>query len=100
MTDHPKVQGTISNETPTVVRTASTAAALVGLIVLIGWGFNIELLKTALPGYCAMDVSTAVAFILMGISLNEFSRHDSRRSWLIAQSTAVLVLAIANKLPP
>jgi len=94
MMDHPKVQLAVSEETPTVVRTASTAAALVGLIVLIGWGFDIESLKTALPGYGSMEVSTAVAFILMGISLNEFARHGTRRSQLIAQSAAALVLLI------
>jgi diguanylate cyclase (GGDEF)-like protein len=96
MMDHPKVQAAVSDETPTVVRTASTAAVLVGLIVLIGWGFDIELLKTALPGHGSMGVSTAVAFILMGISLNEFARHDSRGFRLIAQSAAVLVLLIAG----
>ena len=96
MMDHPHVEAAAPDETPTVVRTASTAAVLVGILVLIGWSFNIELLKTALPGYSSMEVSTAVAFILLGISLNEFAHHDWRRSRLIAQSTAVLVLLIAG----
>lgn len=37
-----------------------------GLTVILGWLFNIQLLKTVLPGYVSMKVNTAVCFILAG----------------------------------
>jgi diguanylate cyclase (GGDEF)-like protein len=96
MMDHANAQAAVSDETPTVVHTAGATAMLVGLIVLIGWGFDIDLLKTVLPGYGSMEVGTAVAFILMGIALNEFARHNSRGSRLIIWVAAVTILLIAG----
>lgn len=37
-----------------------------GLIVLLGWMFNIQLLKTVLPGYVSMKINTAICFVLVG----------------------------------
>ena len=41
----------------------------IGLTVLGGWLFDIEFLKRVLPGYVFMNPTTAIAFILSGISL-------------------------------
>lgn len=56
---------------------ASGAAALavaVGTLVLLGWTFDIAVLKSIWPGWVAMKANTAVSFILLGIAL-----------WLIAR---------------
>jgi signal transduction histidine kinase/DNA-binding response OmpR family regulator len=45
-------------------RASSVFVALVGLVVLIGWGFDVELLKGGLPGQTAMNPTTALALIL------------------------------------
>lgn len=37
-----------------------------GLTVVFGWMFNIQLLKTVLPGYVSMKINTAVCFVLAG----------------------------------
>ena len=41
----------------------------VGCITITGWIFDIEVLKTILPGAVSMKANTAVAFLLSGISL-------------------------------
>ena len=42
---------------------------LLGLIVLAGWAFHIESLKTVLPGYVSMKANTALCFALSGTAL-------------------------------
>jgi diguanylate cyclase (GGDEF)-like protein len=96
MTDHPMVEVVGSNESPMVVRAAGMVATIVGLTVLIGWILDIELLKTVVRGYGPMEVGTALAFILMGIALNELARHNSRRSRLIVLVAAVTIMLIAG----
>jgi signal transduction histidine kinase len=41
----------------------------VGVAVLIGWMFNVTLLKSILPGLVTMKANTAAAFALIGVSL-------------------------------
>jgi len=41
----------------------------VGCLVLIGWEFNIALLKSVLPGLVTMKANTALCFFLAGVSL-------------------------------
>ena len=54
-------------------KSISTAASMivlaVGVTVLIGWIFNVTLLKSILPGLVTMKANTAAAFALIGISL-------------------------------
>ena len=56
---------------------AAAAAAFTGGMVLIGWVFDIAVLKSILPGWVSMKANTAVCFILIGIAL-----------WLIARPPA------------
>ena len=44
-------------------------AVTIGLITLIGWLFDIELLKRVYPNSPVMHVDTALAFVLSGLSL-------------------------------
>ena len=44
-------------------------AAAIGLLVLIGWAWDIPLLKSACPGFVSMKANTAVGFVLAGWSL-------------------------------
>lgn len=48
---------------------ASAIVILVGCVVLVGWIYNIAVLKSILPGFVAMRPNTALGFILAGGSL-------------------------------
>ena len=50
-------------------RTSSFITFLVGLLVLVGWKFDITVLMSVLPGTVTMKTNTALCFILFGASL-------------------------------
>ncbi|MCT7958395.1 EAL domain-containing protein [Laspinema palackyanum] len=58
----------------------SIAVTLIGLIVLLGWIFNIPLLKSVLPGLVTMKANTAISFILCGLSLWQLGRKKNFQS--------------------
>lgn len=49
--------------------TAATLPILTGLSVLVGWQFDIQILKSIIPGLVNMNPITAVGFIAAGKSL-------------------------------
>lgn len=48
---------------------AATSVVLIGCVVIAGWIFHIEILKSILPGLVSMKANTAICFILSGSSL-------------------------------
>jgi PAS domain S-box-containing protein len=48
---------------------ASIAVIAIGCIVILGWIFDVQLLKSILPGLVTMKANAAVCFILGGFSL-------------------------------
>lgn len=67
---------------------------LFGCCVIIGWIFNITVLKSVLPDLVAVKSNTAVAFILIGISLWFCKKDISQPAKYIAQICALLVVVI------
>lgn len=49
--------------------TLSIAVCVIGLLVLIGWGWNISLLKSIYPDWRSFKANAAISFILAGITL-------------------------------
>ncbi len=58
----------------------SIAVTLIGLIVLLGWIFNIPVLKSVWPGLVTMKANTAISFILCGLSLWQLGRKKKYQS--------------------
>jgi two-component system sensor histidine kinase/response regulator len=78
---------------------ARTAAALVmsiAVFVLLGWTFNVEVLRSVIPGLTAMNPGgTALAFLFAGGSLwrltgRDNSVHMTRIAWVMAMAVVVI----------
>jgi uncharacterized membrane protein YkgB len=83
--------------------TAKTWAQLIGIIlvalgilVLVGWAFNITFLKSTLPGLTPMKPNTAVSFLLVGLTLWLNPTTKSTTYKRLAQICALLVLLIGS----
>lgn len=48
--------------------------ALIGVFVLIGWTFDVEVLKSVFPGVVTMKANTALCFVFLGVSLLTIQR--------------------------
>ncbi|HWQ70002.1 MAG TPA: GAF domain-containing protein [Patescibacteria group bacterium] len=71
---------------------ASAGAIVAGGLVLTGWWFDVEILKASAPGFPTMHANTALAFVLIGISL-WLLRAESTDGWRrrVAQVCAATV---------
>lgn len=65
----PKSNAATSALMRSLSRKSSIAVILIGTLVILGWVFDISLLKSILPGLPLMKVNTAGCFILAGSSL-------------------------------
>jgi PAS domain S-box-containing protein len=52
-----------------LTRAAAIVSVTVGCVVLVGWLFDLEYLKSVIPGLVSMKANTAIGFILAGLSL-------------------------------
>ncbi len=64
----------------------------IGLIVLIGWQFDIEALKTVVPGALSMKANTAFCFILSGISLLLIRKNSTLAKTIIRLFSTIIFL--------
>ena len=72
-----------------------TVAILVGVAVLGGWAFDVVALKSVLPRLPTMKPNTAVAFVLLGLSLRRQSGHAGAQR---AADVCALVAALVGLL--
>ncbi|HXQ36230.1 MAG TPA: PAS domain S-box protein, partial [Anaerolineales bacterium] len=76
-----------------VSRVASGVVLAVGLLVLVGWLFDIPVLTSILPGRATMKPNTALGFILCGISLWSLNQDQTKKPIrLLANACATIVL--------
>jgi len=69
--------------TRSIVSSAAGAIAIVlGVVTLMGWTFDVAILKSALPGLVYMPANTAICFVLLGVAL------------LLPRATAVLAPSV------
>lgn len=74
----------------------SILISIIGLLVIVGWLFDIEFLKRPIPNLVAMNPLTAVGFMLSGIAIfSTLKQHGSENKFKwVALLTAVLVILI------
>ncbi|MEG3910664.1 PAS domain S-box protein [Microcoleus sp. w2-18bC1] len=74
---------------------ASLLVIAIGCFVLLGWQFDISLLKSGFPGMTStMKANTAICFLLAGVSLRLLQYHRTRLHDRIAQGMAGLIIII------
>ncbi|WP_318731950.1 MULTISPECIES: sensor histidine kinase [unclassified Roseofilum] len=78
-----------------VSKRSAIAVFWIGLIVIIGWFFDIGFLKSVLPGLVTMKANTAFCFLFSGISLWAWYQDPgTHKTRLTSQSSAILVFLI------
>src|SRR3954464_9385066 len=96
MTDHPRnLAGSWF-----LARGAGAAVIMIGGLVLVGWTFDVAVLKSLIPGLTAMNPGgTALAFLLAGVSLlaqTSAGATPRRRAVGIACAAGVLLIGLAR----
>ncbi len=71
---------------------AGFVTSVVGLLVLIGWQFDIAILKSVLPGTVSMKANTAAAFLLAGLALIFLQRPSTIANALVRFCALVIAL--------
>ncbi len=73
----------------------SILVTALGVLVLLGWVFNNEYLKSVLPHWNSMKANTAICFSLSGVSLFLLRLPVSKTRFFFARLCACLVLLLA-----
>jgi hypothetical protein len=63
-----------------IAKALSLVVIIAGIMVIIGWIFDIAILKSIFPHWVSMKFDTAIAFILSGITLYSIVREIGRAS--------------------
>ena len=80
-----------------IVRVLSLVVSIAGFMVIIGWIFHIGFLKSITPAWVSMKITTAIAFVLSGITLYFIVRaaegeFDKAQVVLSITSLAIILL--------
>jgi two-component system, cell cycle sensor histidine kinase and response regulator CckA len=73
----------------------SLSVVVVGILVLLGWLFEVALLKSIHPSLVSMKVNAALCFVLLGFAI--LLRHPSnatRRTKRVARVLAVVIITL------
>jgi len=80
-----------------IAKLLSIIVGLCGIIVILGWIFDIGILKGIMPGWITMKFSTAFCFLLSGITIYLIARSQERSSHIgqiILSITSSIILLI------
>ena len=69
MLETAQIDNFLANLLKATSKITAVFVALSGIVILIGWVFDILVLKSVFPGLVTMKVNTAFAFVLIGASL-------------------------------
>ncbi len=70
---------------------------IIGVLVLVGWAFNISILKSPGPGFSTIKSNVGLAFIFIGFSLwlqqtHRINQNNKRIAQILALATALIGL--------
>ena len=81
----------------TIARVGSVVLLLLGVLVLLGWLWKIELFTTFVSGRITMKPNTAIGFLFLGLPLFLLTRSSKNRKtqiWCAASATAVILIGL------
>ena len=75
------------------IKTSYVIVMVLGLLVMIGWAFDITVLKSVIPGYSTMKFNTALSFMIVAASIYfQLSGTNSKKViWKIPAAFVLLV---------
>src|SRR5262249_21321549 len=81
-----------------LARASSAFVICAGAVVLLGWTFDVGVLKSVVPGLATMTASTALGFVLPGTALRllPLAVEARVRSAAVAAAVAAIVLGLLN----
>jgi PAS domain S-box-containing protein len=68
---------------------------LLGIVVILGWVFNIAVLKGLLPGFATMKFNTALSFVIVGADFLLLLTYSNQVSKFLFRLLAVVLAGIA-----
>ncbi len=83
----------------TIARVGGVVLLLLGVLVLLGWLWKIELFTTFVSGRITMKPNTAIGFLFLGLALFLLTRHSTTRKtqlWCAASATVVILLGLVT----
>lgn len=84
-----------------IAKGLSLAVIIAGVLVIIGWIFNIGILKSISPAWISMKFDTAAAFVLSGIALYFIVRAlegEFDRAQVALSITALIIILLMGTL--
>ncbi len=87
-----------------IARLGGMLLVLLGILVLFGWLWNVELFTSVLPGRIAMKPNTAIGFLFLGIALFLSTKSNSTGSakarstqlWCAASAAVVVLVGLVT----
>jgi signal transduction histidine kinase/ActR/RegA family two-component response regulator len=82
----------------TIARVGGVVLLLLGILVLLGWLWKIEVLTT-FPGRITMKPNTAIGFLFLGLALFLLTRYSKARInqlWCAASATVVILVGLVT----
>ncbi|MBD2242221.1 bifunctional diguanylate cyclase/phosphodiesterase [Nostoc sp. FACHB-888] len=88
--NHSTLDQHLINVLKVISKFISVFVTLVGFVVLIGWYFDIQVLKSILPESVSMKPNTAIGFVISGLALN-FLHSTQKLKRRISQGLALAI---------
>jgi PAS domain S-box-containing protein len=85
---------TLADRLPAGAKACAVAVALIGVLVLVGWGFDVEVFRRVLPGMIAMNPATSLTMLAAALGLMLHTTARSARWTRAARWIGAAVAAV------